>query len=75
MFSGIFAPLSKITKPVPGALFKLPPPKPQTVTYGKVDVSKVTSRIDTGQSTANIGHSKRVIGFVLGMEYLEKVWN
>lgn len=49
--SGIFAPISKVTKPGALPVSKTPPPSPmRAMSKGHVDVSRVTARVDTGKS-------------------------
>ncbi|XP_025109929.1 CAP-Gly domain-containing linker protein 3-like isoform X2 [Pomacea canaliculata] len=46
---GIFAPISKVTKPGALPVSKTPPPSPmRAMSKGHVDVSRVTARVDTG---------------------------
>ncbi|KAK7487524.1 hypothetical protein BaRGS_00021226 [Batillaria attramentaria] len=48
---GIFAPISKVTKPGAVPVSRTPPPSPlRALTKGHVDVSRVTARVDTGLS-------------------------
>lgn len=48
---GIFAPISKVTKPGAAPVSRTPPPSPmRALAKGNVDVSRVTARVDTGLS-------------------------